>query len=289
MIKYDPKVWFKLIFHSYTGYVVKALLPSLIFMGVYTSAICVAALKFNLFRTENETSIHSLVGIVLGLFLVFRTNTAYDRWWEGRKVWGMLVNNTRNFALRLNAFLDKDDKQNRSFVADRIPNYVDGLKVLLRAGVKGGVLDIPEGEAEEYFNKYEHKPNSIAASMYRRLNNLYKNNIITGEQLFLLDKEIKSFTDFVGMCERIKNTPIPYAYSMFMKKFLFIYIITLPYGLIETLEYWTIPTVLVLFYIFISIELIAEEIEDPFGEDENDLPTDELSGKIKNNVREALL
>jgi putative membrane protein len=113
--------------------------------------------------------------------------------------------------------------------------------------------------------------------------------VITGDHLFLVDKELKEFSDILGACERIKNTPIPYSYSMYVKKFIFIYLITLPFGFVTTSGYTTIPIVLLIAFVLLSIELIAEEIEDPFGKDVNDLPTDELSAKIRNNVREILL
>ena len=93
----------------------------------------------------------------------------------------------------------------------------------------------------------------------------------------------------MGACERIKNTPIPYSYTMYIKKFIFIYIITLPFGFVTTSGYMTVPVVVLISFVLLSVELIAEEIEDPFGKDINDLPTDELSVKIKDNVQEILL
>jgi putative membrane protein len=94
--------------------------------------------------------------------------------------------------------------------------------------------------------------------------------------------------DVMGACERIKTTPLPYSYSMYIKKFLFIFNITLPFAMIQAFGYWTIGIVFLAFYILVSIELISEEIEDPFGKDINDLPTDNISVKIKKNVREIL-
>jgi putative membrane protein len=125
--------------------------------------------------------------------------------------------------------------------------------------------------------------------LYSRVNHLYKTKKLTGEQFFVLDKELKDFIDIIGACERIKNTPIPYSYSMFIKKFIFIYLITLPFGFVTTFEYITVPTVLLVTFVLISVELIAEEIEDPFGRDINDLPTDDLASKIKANIKEILL
>ena len=102
-----------------------------------------------------------------------------------------------------------------------------------------------------------------------------------------LDKELKDFIDIMGACERIKNTPIPYSYMMYVKKFITIYIITFPFGFVTQSGYMTIPIVVLISYILLSVELIAEEIEDPFGRDINDLPLDELA-KIR-KVREILL
>jgi putative membrane protein len=124
--------------------------------------------------------------------------------------------------------------------------------------------------------------------MYEELHLLYKKEDITGDQLITLDKEMKSFTDIIGACERIKNTPIPYSYGLFIKKFIFVYIITMPLGLVTDFRYWSVPIVCFVLYVFASLELIAEEIEDPFGKDANDLPTDDLSQKIKVNVEEIL-
>ncbi len=95
MIQYNPKTWFSLIFHSYSRFVVKTMLPALLFMGLFTASVCVIMLEvfgFNSSHFQSTTALHSLLGIVLGLFLVFRTNSAYDRWWEGRKLWGAMVN-----------------------------------------------------------------------------------------------------------------------------------------------------------------------------------------------------
>jgi len=125
--------------------------------------------------------------------------------------------------------------------------------------------------------------------MYEKVDELYRSNVITGDHMINLDKELKDFIDLMGGCERIRNTPIPYSYTMYIKKFIFIYIITLPFGFIPTFGYITIPTVILVSFILLSVELIAEEIEDPFGRDINDLPLDDLATKIRENVREILL
>lgn len=268
------------------------MLPALIFMGLFTTAVCVVMLeifKFDKSHFSNTTALHSLLGIVLGLFLVFRTNSSYDRWWEGRKLWGSMVNSTRNFALKLSAYLGKEDQENRSWFAQMIPNFVTASKEHLRQGVQLSELEPAEPNFLDSLKDYKHKPNKIVGMMYSKVNALYTSGKLTGDQFRVLDKEMKDFIDIIGACERIKNTPIPYSYAMFIKKFIFIYIITLPFGFVTSFEYITIPTTLLITFVLLSVELIAEEIEDPFGRDINDLPTDQLATRIKENIREILL
>lgn len=266
-------------------------MPALIFMVIFTTGVCYFILE--IVHPEKDeftsaTALHSLLGIVLGLFLVFRINSAYDRWWEGRKLWGSLVNSTRNFSLKLNAYLDKDDLETRQWFAKMVPNFVLSCKEHLRKGVQLSELDPPEDDFIEFLKTKQHKPNAISGMLYRRVSDLYKQGTLTGDQFFVLDKELKDFIDIIGACERIKSTPIPYSYSMFIKKFVFIYVITLPFGFVTTFKYVTIPTVLLISFVLLSVELISEEIEDPFGRDVNDLPTDELAKKIRDNVKEIL-
>lgn len=270
----------------------RTLTPALIIMTLFAAGVSYLLLDVLHFH-ENDfhttISMHSLLGIVLGLFLVFRTNSSYDRWWEGRKLWGSMVNNTRTLAIKIDAFLDKDDHETRAWFSKMIPNFVFAVKEHLRKGTKLDELEPTNEHFFEEIEKFKHIPNKLSSMMYNRVNTLYRSNQITGDQLFILDKELKEFVDILGACERIKNTPIPYNYSMYIKQFIFIYLITLPLGFVTTSGYLTIPIVTLVTFVLLSVELIAEEIEDPFGLDINDLPTDDLSVKIKLNVKEILL
>lgn len=293
MVNYNPKVWIKLVFHAYSRQVMRTLTPAIIFMSAFSAGLCYLLLDV-LRLHENDfkptIAMHSLLGIVLGLFLVFRTNSAYDRWWEGRKLWGSMVNNTRNLAHKLNAFLEKDDQKNRIWFAQMIPNFVVSVKENLREGAKPSDLDLIEEEGfSERIQGVKHLPNRLSSMMYERVNDLYKKKLLSGDQLFMVDKELKEFSEVLGACERIRNTPIPYSYTMYIKQFIFIYTITLPFAFVTTSGYITVPIVALITFVLLSVELIAEEIEDPFGRDINDLPTDELAEKIKENVREILL
>jgi putative membrane protein len=134
----------------------------------------------------------------------------------------------------------------------------------------------------------KHLPNQLSLLMIQRANLLYKQGLLSGEQLIVLNGELQSFADICGSCERIRHTPIPYSYNIFIKKFIFFYTMTLPFGYAFSLGYFVIPVVAFVFYVLASLELIAEEIEEPFGTDENDLPADTIVQAIQRHVEEIL-
>lgn len=254
-------------------------------IGAYSGGIAYLELEYwqlsqNSY-VKNVTLMHTMLGFVISLLLVFRTNTAYDRWWEGRKLWGALVNNSRNLALKLSVMLSaKEDKET---FRKLIPAYAAILNLHLKN------IDIVNFFEDEYeLRQHSHKPNAVAKKLMLKIQELYAKGKITGDQLITINAELQSFTDICGACERIKNTPIPYSYSVFIKKFIFIYVMTLPFGYVFQLGYYVIPVVVFIFYVLASLELIAEEIEDPFGTDANDLPMDKIADNIRKNVEEIL-
>jgi len=288
MIQYNPKGWFRQVYRFHKSDTIIILWKELIIIGLLTWGISWIEIKY---FSESEVLdnlgvIYSLIGFVLSLLLVFRTNTAYDRWWEGRKKWGSLVNDSRNLALKINSMVDL--KTDLEFFGRMIPNYAFAMKEHLREGVLVEELQLTEEEKVD-ISKVDHKPSYVAMKMYERLDDLKKRKEITQEEFLSIDKNLLSFSDIIGACERIKKTPIPFSYAMFLKKFIFIYVVTLPIAFIISLGYYTIPIAMFVFYVLVSIEILAEEIEDPFGKDANDLDTDGISTTIRSNVQEILI
>ncbi|MFT6867945.1 MAG: putative membrane protein [Cyclobacteriaceae bacterium] len=284
MVNYDPKSWLHVFTHESSKAIFKRLSAALIYVALYTSML---AFVFHYFQVDyvGTTAVHSIMGIVLGFFLVFRSNGAYDRWWEGRKTWGALVNNSRNMAMKF-AVMVPEDHVHRKLITDCMAAYPKTLKEHLRAGVAKEEMEKLRNDL--HLDLIPHMPNAIAKKLIEITNILKKEGTIDAEQYRVLDSQLISLTDITGICERIKNTPIPYSYSIFMKKFIFLFLITLPFAFLPTYSYWTIVISMLLLYVLMSIELLAEEIEDPFGSDINDLPTDELSVKIEQNIRHIM-
>jgi ion channel-forming bestrophin family protein len=285
MINYNPKDWFVFIFRFSKADTFRRLMPLMLAVGVYSGLVAYVELNFlNLAESQyirNVGMMHGVLGFVISLLLVFRTNTAYDRWWEGRKIWGALTNSSRNLAIKLQAIATDDtDKQ---FFRLMIPNYAFALKYLLRENE-----DFHELDPVLDLKKEKHLPNQVAAKMYTRLNAMQTEGKLNTAQMLVLSEDIKALTDHCGACERIKNTPIPFTYSVFIKKFVFFYVMTLPFGWVFSLGYFIIPVVILILYALASLELIAEEIENPFGTDPNDLPVDQICHNIRKHVGELL-
>lgn len=284
MVDYNPKSWWKLIFVFHKSDTFRQLFPAMLGVAAYTAVVAYLELEVFHAHFKNTTIVHSLVGFVLSLLLVFRTNTAYDRWWEGRKIWGAVVNNSRNLALKLSSLVTEDATRQRFRAL--IINQVMAMKWHLRNGFNAEDFEETDRYPIADFKKKAHLPNAVMQAIYQEVNELYQLNKISGEQLLYINTELQSFTDNIGACERIQKTPIPYAYSLFLKKVIFVYIFTMPIGFVSEFGYWATVIIPLVFYTFAGIEIIAEEIEDPFGQDANDLPLNRISNNIRGNLKE---
>lgn len=276
MLRYDTKAWWKLIFQFHEGDTLRTLLPNISIFALlalivvyFNSGIMPGYLKYT-------ATVHNLFGFVISLLLVFRTNTAYDRWWEGRRLWGSLVNTSRNIALKCHSYLDARDRF-RATIAFDIANFADVLKDHLR----GYASDIPY--------PVSHAPSLAAEQLFMDVADLNRQGLISEVQFLTLNGELTALLEICGACERIKKTPIPFSYHVFIKKFVFFYIVSMPFVFAPEFGYWTILITSFMFYVLASLETLAEEIENPFGTDTNDLPLDEFSALIKKNAHEILV
>jgi putative membrane protein len=281
MISYNPKEWFSLIFRFNKADTLRELFPLMLSVSIYAGVV--TFLLIDVWKLP-ETSmlhkviyVHQTIGFVFSLLLAFRINSAYDRWWEGRKLWGSLTNSSRNLAMKLKHLVSDADA---AFFNYAIPFYARALKNHLRDEYE------PGDESFLPTDKAKHVPNQIASAIIARVYQLNKQGDINPEQFISITPEFTSFTDICGGCERIRKTPIPFSYSVFIKKFIFTYIITLPFTWSFDLKYFIMPVIGFILFVFASIELIAEEIEDPFGTDANDLPIDNICENIEKHVGE---
>ncbi len=286
---YNTKNFLKILVSLHKSDTLKILFPTMVLMAIYSYGIQYLEIEYLHLTAKSKVSnvglIHSLLGFVLSLLLVFRTNTAYDRWWEGRKLWGKLVNDTRNFAVKINIILAEDRKS-----ADQISRYLKYFphflaKHLSRESTR---LALDEDYSEIEKSLKHHGPTDLVDLLTHKLYQLKKQGKISDVEILYLDTQITGFLDVCGGCERIKNTPIPYSYSSFIKKFIILYVLALPIAYVINLGLFMIPLTVFVYYVLMSLELIAEEIEDPFNNDENDIPMETIAQNIEKNVHQIM-
>lgn len=282
--------WLKDIKHLFTSYTMKKVVITSLWMGLFTSILVVLHYTLNFsIPLKVGTSIFSVLGIVLSILLVFRTNTAYDRWWEGRKQWGALVNHTRNLAIAVNTTFPENDRESRKRMAQLVSNFCLSLKEHLRSGtVLDELIDLSETDHASYKEK-KHVPNFISMQIHTLIEKMHRADKITPYDHLNIKPHTQALLDILGACERIKKTPIPFSYNVYLKIFISAYGLFLPFALLSDFGFFAIPIAILVIFAFMGMELMAEEIEDPFGLDCNDLPTGDIANTIKQNVHEILL
>lgn len=287
--------WLELVF-TYHGAALERIRGRL--LAVFTVAVVVtlSAEHYHVLRTTISVVPFTLVGLALSIFLGFRNNTSYDRFWEGRRLWGALVNATRSYARRTLVFVAPapgDDAAHveavRTTLVKRTIAYVHALRMHLRGGIDWDELGrYLASEELTALRTQRNVPLAILQGSAQHVRDAYRAGRIHAYHLPVLDQSLTEFTDIQGGCERIKNTPIPFSYTVLIHQIVATYCFTLPFGLVETLHEWTPIVVLIVAHAFLSLDAIGDEIEDPFGTDPNDLPLEAISQTIEINLRQAL-
>lgn len=286
---YNTKHFLKILFSLHKSDTMKILFPTMILVGLYSWGIEYLEVEYLHLSSKSPVSnvsmIHSLLGFVLSLLLVFRTNTAYDRWWEGRKLWGKLVNDSRNFAVKIKSVLE-NDRQDLEQIARYLKYFPHFLAKHLSKESTRLALDEDYSEIEDHIK--HHGPTEIVILLTHRLHQLKKQGKISDFEMLYLDTQLSGFLDVCGGCERIKNTPIPYSYSSFVKKFIILYVLALPVAYVISIGLFMIPLTVFVYYVLMSLEMIAEEIEDPFSNDENDIPMEAIAQNIEKSIHQIM-
>jgi len=206
---------------------------------------------------------HLMFSFILTIVIGFRVNTSYSRWWEARILWGGITNNCRNLALKFNAFVGLADYPAFCVALQQLPLVIKG--VLRRTETDGAAM--------------RH-----IKTLYATVNDLRNEDVIRMEQYLALDVHIANLMDLTGGCERIRNTPSPRAYALFVKQTLFFYTLMFPFGWVDRFGFLIVPIMLMMVYILLGLEMLSEELEEPFSSDDTGLRLDEIANNIAKNV-----
>jgi putative membrane protein len=233
-------------------------------------------------------AIFTLFGIALAIFLGFRNTVSYDRFWEGRKLWGALLNDTRSLARQAHTLVEGSDyNKERTHFISLLTALVHALKHQLRQTEADGDLKrlLANSDADK-FKTVIFKPIMILKDLGVWVNKAKLSGRIDSITQAAFDANLNKISDIIGGCERIASTPIPYTYSILLHRTVYIYCFLLPFGFVES-TVWVTPFVIVFIaYTFVALEAIADELEDPFGTQPNDLALEAMSEMIENTLAE---
>ncbi len=269
MISYDPKNWLGVLFDFPRSPVFRTLFIDVVGAGLWAALVVWVETDLIRVAVPLGPSFLSILGIILGLLLVFRTNTAYDRWWEGRRLWGQLVNVSRGLARQLAA--TPDDRRER--YAELLATFPSRLAAHLRRPRDAEGPHLPNEDLSRLHEEIRHDTSAGRLGEQGRL---------------AVAPLLQSFDDVLGGCERIRNTPIPFSYSSYIKQFVVLYALVMPFGLVSEFGYGTVIASMFTFFATMGLELLANEVEEPFGTDKNDLPLDDIAAVIARDVRTIL-
>lgn len=291
MKPYDPKHWRSHLF-DLRGSVFREII-SRVTLFVMWATFWTALHEFYPERcrwVEIPESGHNLVGVAIGLLLVFRTNASYDRFWEGRRLWGSITNDCRNLGRLAHVWLDRSPltAARYAFWLRRFPSTVmhrlQGSTGEFSASQE--VLDELGFSADDVaaLSSGRTAPQQIVVELTRLINDATREGHLAETQRLVFEQTHQRLIDCLGGCERIHSTPLPYAYAIHLRRSLILYGLSLPLALVSRFQWSTVPAVLVMMYILLGIEEIGVEIEDPFGTHDNDLPLDRFCQTIAGDL-----
>ena len=241
-------------------------------------------------KASKKAPLNANNNLKFSLFLGFRTNSAYQRWWEARKIWGEIINNSRTFARQVLQFgkpLEVQSLRHQIIERQLAWNWFLAYRLRNLGWTKEGETRLPKN-AIDTLKKADHKPNLLLLEQEKDLNLLVQHKAIDDFYFRSADATLKELCDSMGKCERIKKTVFPTQYSLFTLVFINMFLILLPLGLTDTLGYYTIPIQVAIGFTFGMIQNISESMQNPFDNKPNDIPIFAISRTIERDLLEII-
>lgn len=283
VIEYDIRSWHSIVLRL-RGSVLPRLVPR-IMMVTGVGAFSVWA--HDTWRFHLSPLAHTLIGAALGLLLVFRTNASYDRFWEGRKLMGMIVNRARDLARQVATYVE--DASLRTDIGRQIVAMVALINQMLRRESDLTLLgdELTEDERRR-LEPVKPRHTVMAQWISSRLRRQADAGKLSEIRLQIMDANLTSLIDSLGGAERILKTPVPFAYAQHIKTFVLLFCLTVPFAMAEAMRWYTPAASGLLAFALFGIDEIGIEIEDPFGRDANDLPLDAILSTVKEDTAQIV-
>lgn len=287
MIIRKKENWLRMLF-IWRGSVLPQILFRLLLLLLISVLVVYCRGSFFNYKIQLNPGPFTLFGIALAIFFGFRNNVSYERFWEGRKLWGSLLNTSRSLTRQVQVLADpKEGNQQVNQFVDLMISFIYALKHQLRhtdatvdiSRISGSILAVKLKPAI-------YKPAMLIREMGSWIRELRLNGKLDSIQVASLDQNLNELSNILGGCERIASTPIPYTYKVLLHRTVYIYCFLLPFGFVDSLG-WMMPIIVVFIaYTFVALEAVADELEDPFGFDPNDLALNSLCSMIENTLLE---
>ena len=295
------QTWLREIF-TYQGTVLPRIWRRLMFVAILTVALTVVHVELRQFIVQDITPLpFTLTGFALSVFLGFRTSTAYNRFWEGRTLWGGQVNASRSFTRQVQTWLGPapgvvlDAAQMAAIVDLRrhLVHHTIAFSHALRQRLR------EEDDVDEYEALLDphlratigadlNRPQAIASHMAGLLRRAYDDRLIHPHHVPIMEGSLGAMTDIQGGCERIRSTPLPYVYRVLVHQIVGAYCFALPFSLIHTVGWFSPLVAVMVAYSFFGLDAIGEELDNPFETDANDLPLAAITRSIEIDLRARL-
>lgn len=292
MLVIDRRTWWRQLL-VWNGTALQRILPRLVLVTISATALTlIHELWFPKLALLTPLPF-MLVGLPLGIFLGFRNNASYDRYWEGRRLWGQLVNECRSFARSVAVLLDDDGDGKPSPRQRQLVLRTAAFAHLLRQHLRqqddlsevAGLLD--PGDIERIAS-VRHRPVAVLGLLGASIRKALRERAVDPFHVPLLEQSLRNLTDVLGGCERIATTPLPASYVVLIHRIVAVYVFSLPFGIMDTVHVLSPVVTMMIAYAFLGLDAIGDEIEHPFGLDPNDLPLSTISRNIEINLREML-
>lgn len=284
MIDYDAKSWLGVVTRI-RGSVGPRVVPRMVITG---GLGWLASCLYEHEKFHTPAVAHTMIGVALGLLLVFRTNASFDRWWEGRKLLGGIVNRTRDLARQIMAFVPTDSKPDADVSLRLINTFfavaMQGLRDEKDLSALGELLT---AEERAQLEPVKTRATVVLTWISRRLDRLARDGKLTDARLLAMDTNLTALVDYHSGCERIVRTPIPFAYAQHIKLFVTLFCFTVPFAIVDAMKGWTPVAAAIFAFALFGIDEIGVEIEDPFGYDDNDLPIDRIATTVKTSTADV--
>lgn len=234
-------------------------------------------------------AVPTFLGTAISVIISFKLNQSYDRWWEARKIWGSIVNESRTFVLQLQSFLVKGSEDAIRKISFRHMAWCISLSQSLKSKDPTHNLERYLSEVDRAsLTAHNNKPLAILQLNAQHLTLLRNENKIDIRTFIQINNTLSNLTNAMGMAERIKNTVFPVMYRLFLRFFIYVFVITLSIALADTQGYFEIPLLLVISGSFFLLEKTASLLQDPFANKPTDTATASISTGIEINIRQLI-